>query len=231
MAEAAIKLVTGGLAFALIVTLAGRGLAQERDFISIVGSSTVYPFATVVAEQFGRSSGFRTPKVEQSGTGGGIKLFCAGLDVDTPDIANASRPMTKSEYEECARNGVTEIVQLQFGFDGIVLADALAGPAYDLTLHDLFLALAKQVPDPSGAQALVANPYRSWSDVDPQLPDIPIEVYGPSPVHGTYDAFRELAMQGGAAANMPGSRRCNPTIPSASRRYAAACARMDRTSR
>ena len=118
-----------------------------------MGSSTVYPFSTVVAERFGRTGTFKTPKVEATGTGGGIKLFCAGVGVQHPDIANASRRMKDSEFADCAKNGVNGITEVVIGFDGIVIANARSAPHYELTLKDVFLALAKDVPDPDGAQA------------------------------------------------------------------------------
>jgi phosphate transport system substrate-binding protein len=171
--------------------------AQSRDYISIVGSSTVYPFSTVVAEQFGKTSDFKTPKVESTGSGGGLKLFCAGVGVEHPDIANASRRIKKSEVENCAANGVTEIIEIKIGYDGIVMANSKASEAYDLSLRDIFLALAKQVPNPDGGGQLVANPYQAWNDVNPDLPQTQIEVLGPPPTSGTRDAFVELAMEGG----------------------------------
>jgi len=187
------------LAGALLLALAaGSAHAQAaRDYISIVGSSTVYPFATVVAEQFGRTTPFETPKVESTGSGGGLKLFCAGVGVSHPDITNASRRIKQSEIDNCAANGVTEIVEVKIGYDGIVLANSVDAEPYELSLRDVFLALAKDVPDPSGAERLVPNPYRNWRDVNPALPDEPIEVLGPPPTSGTRDAFVELAMEGG----------------------------------
>jgi phosphate transport system substrate-binding protein len=171
--------------------------AQEvRDYISIVGSSTVYPFATAVAEQFGRASKFKTPKIEPTGSGGGIKLFCNGIGVQHPDIVNSSRRITASELEQCQQNGVTEIVEVEIGYDGIVLANSKSGDTFDLSLRDIFLALAKNVPNPSG-NGTVPNPYHSWSDVNADLPDDEIEVLGPPPTSGTRDAFLELAMEGG----------------------------------
>jgi phosphate transport system substrate-binding protein len=187
------------LVAALLVCVAGaRAEAQAvRDYISIVGSSTVYPFSTVVAEQFGRNSKFKTPKVESTGTGGGLKLFCGGLGVQDPDIANASRRITASEVDACKKNGVDQIVEVKIGFDGIVLANSKAGKPLNLSLKTIYLALAKDVPDPSGAKKLVPNPYRKWSDVDKTLPAVDIEVLGPPPTSGTRDAFAELAMEGG----------------------------------
>jgi phosphate transport system substrate-binding protein len=173
---------------------------SARDYISIVGSSTVYPFATVVAEQFGRTSKFKTPKIGSTGSGGGLKLFCGGVGVQHPDIANSSRQIKASEVAECAKNGVREIVEVEIGYDGIVLADSVASPRFALTRKAIFLALAKQVPDPKGGESLIANPYKTWKDVDPALPARAIEVLGPPPTSGTRDAFVELAMEGGCKA-------------------------------
>ncbi len=189
------------LAAAVIVTgavVATAGAAQARDQINIVGSSTVYPFATVVAENFGRDSGFKTPKIETTGTGGGMKLFCAGLGTAHPDITNASRRMKGSELDSCRENGVQDVVEVKIGYDGIVVANARSGPDVQLTLRHLFLALAKQVPEGNReGGTLVDNPNRTWADVDPNLPDIAIEVLGPPPTSGTRDAFNELAIEGG----------------------------------
>ncbi len=169
--------------------------AVARDQIRIVGSSTVYPFSTVVAEEFGRSTRFKTPIVESTGTGGGLKLFCSGVGVTHPDITNASRRIKQSEVDLCARNGVSEITEIKIGYDGIVLANAKKSPRRSLTLRQVFLALAKDVPAPSGR--LIPNPNRTWKDVDPSLPDVKIEVLGPPPTSGTRDAFNELALEGG----------------------------------
>ena len=171
--------------------------ASARDYISIVGSSTVYPFATVVVEQFGKTTKFKTPKVESTGSGGGLKLFCAGVGVEHPDITNASRRIKKSEYEKCQTNGVKDIVEVKIGYDGIAMANSKKAAPMELSLRDVFLALAKEVPDPSGAEKLVANPYKTWKDVNPKLPANKIEVLGPPPTSGTRDAFAELAMEGG----------------------------------
>jgi phosphate transport system substrate-binding protein len=168
-----------------------------RDYISIVGSSTVYPFATVVAEQFGRSTNFKTPKIESTGSGGGLKLFCAGIGVSHPDITNASRRIKASEVENCAGNGVTDIIEVKIGYDGIVLANSNAAKTYELSRRDIFLALAKDVPDPGGAEKLIANPYQKWNEINPALPATTIEVLGPPPTSGTRDAFAELALEGG----------------------------------
>jgi len=176
---------------------AGVQAQSARDQISIVGSSTVYPFATVVAEQFGRTTQFKTPTVESTGSGGGLKLFCSGIGVATPDVANSSRRIKASEVETCAKNGISEIIEVKIGYDGIVLANSAKADLVELTTKDVFLALAKEVPNPDGSAALVANPYQKWSDIRAGLPASKIEVLGPPPTSGTRDAFVELAMEGG----------------------------------
>lgn len=189
---------TKKLICAAAAVLLSATLAQARDNINIVGSSTVYPFATVVAEKFGKTTRFKTPKIESTGSGGGFKLFCGGVGVEHPDITNASRRMKKSEFDTCAANGVTDIVEVKIGYDGIVLANAIKSSKFNLTRKDIFLALAKDVPDPTGGEKLVANPYTTWHDVNASLPNTKIEVLGPPPTSGTRDAFVELAMEGGA---------------------------------
>ncbi|MDX1656891.1 MAG: PstS family phosphate ABC transporter substrate-binding protein [Candidatus Competibacteraceae bacterium] len=184
------------LCVAVSAAVSGTALAQSRDYISIVGSSTVYPFATVVAEQFGRTSDYRTPKIESTGSGGGIKLFCAGVGVEHPDITNASRAIKDTEVEMCRENGVRDITEVKIGYDGIVLANDKSAQQMKLTLKEIYLALAKQVPNPDG-EGLVDNPYERWSQIDPALPDAEIEVLGPPPTSGTRDAFVELAMEAG----------------------------------
>jgi phosphate transport system substrate-binding protein len=182
---------------ALGLAFSGNALAQAgRDYVYVVGSSTVYPFATVVAERFGRGSDFKTPKIESTGSGGGLKLFCDGIGVDYPDIANSSRAIKASEVETCAANGVTEIIEVKIGYDGIVLANAIDAETFELTREDIFLALAKEVPGETEGE-LIENPYRTWADVNPDLPASRIEVLGPPPTSGTRDAFVELAMEGG----------------------------------
>lgn len=184
------------MVFAVFANPAAAG--ASRDYISIVGSSTVYPFATVVAERFGKTTNFKTPKIESTGSGGGLKLFCAGVGVEHPDITNASRRIKKSECETCSKNGVKDIVEIKIGYDGIVLANSKKAKVFELSRKDIYLALAKDVPDPKGGEKLVPNPYKTWKDVNPSLPDIEIEVLGPPPTSGTRDAFAELAMEGGA---------------------------------
>jgi phosphate transport system substrate-binding protein len=161
------------------LTISDSALAQSgRDYVYVVGSSTVYPFATVVAERFGRSSEFKTPKIESTGSGGGLKA---------------------SEVETCASNGVTEIIEVKVGYDGIVLANAIEATVFELTREDIFLALAKEVPGAAEGE-LIDNPYKTWADVNPKLPATRIEVLGPPPTSGTRDAFVELAMEGGCKA-------------------------------
>ncbi len=186
------------LATAGAAVCGGAHAQAARDYISIVGSSTVYPFATVVAEQFGRTSKFKTPKIESTGTGGGLKLFCNGVGVQHPDIANASRRITQTEVDTCAKNGVKDIVEVKIGYDGIVVANSKAAPHFNLALRDVYLALAKNVPDPAGAPKLVPNPYKKWSEINSKLPADKIEILGPPPTSGTRDAFLELVMEPGA---------------------------------
>jgi len=186
--------MTMAVAIAVLVTM-GAGQAQARDQIRIVGSSTVFPFATAVAEQFGRTTSFKTPVVESTGSGGGLKLFCSGAGMDTPDITNASRRIKSSEVDLCAKNGVNEIVEIKVGYDGIVLANSKKSQRMSLTSQDVFLALAREIPVNG---KLVKNPNLTWRDVNPSLPDTKIEVLGPPPTSGTRDAFVELAMEKGA---------------------------------
>ncbi len=174
--------------------------AAGRDYVSIVGSSTVYPFATVVAEKFGRTSRFKTPKIESTGSGGGMKLFCAGIGVRHPDITNASRRIKASELKMCRDNGVREIVEVKVGYDGIVLANSKKSPAMHISRKELFLALAREVPAPDGTARAVPNPYTTWREINPSLPAVKIEVLGPPPTSGTRDAFVELVMEEGAGA-------------------------------
>ena len=186
--------IAAAAALALTASVALTDAAEARDQIRIVGSSTVFPFATVVAEEFGKTTDNKTPVVESTGSGGGLKLFCAGVGVDHPDITNASRRIKLSEVDRCAENGVTDITEVKFGFDGIVLANSKAIEPFSITLQQLFLALAKDVPSDGG---MVANPNQTWADVDASLPAVKIEVLGPPPTSGTRDAFVELAMEGG----------------------------------
>lgn len=183
-------LYVGIAAIALTSALGVTG-AVARDQIQIVGSSTVFPFSTAVAERFGQTTDFATPVVESTGSGGGLKLFCEGVGENTPDITNASRKIKDSEIDTCMANGATP-VEVKIGFDGIVVADAKSGPKFDVTREQLFLALAKDVVVDG---AVVANPHMNWSDIDPSLPNEKIEVLGPPPTSGTRDAFVELVME------------------------------------
>lgn len=184
-------------AVAAIALAASFGTAAARDQIRIVGSSTVYPFTTAVAENFGKTSGMKTPVVESTGTGGGMKLFCEGVGEKFPDATNASRAMKKSEFADCEKNGVKDIVEIVVGFDGLTVAQSKTGLPLKLSRKNFFLALAKEVPDADGK--LVANPYKNWSEIDASLPNEKIEVLGPPPTSGTRDSMHELFMEAGAA--------------------------------
>ena len=188
-----VKITMAGL---MLATASVSVASAARDQIRIVGSSTVYPFTTAVAEAFGKTSGMKTPVVESTGTGGGMKLFCAGVGEEHPDFTNASRQIKKSEFEDCAKNGVTEIVEIKVGFDGLSLAQSKDAAGFALTKQQVFQALAKEVPGADGK--LVANPYKTWADIDPSLPATKIEVLGPPPTSGTRDSFVELVMEKGA---------------------------------
>ena len=174
----------------------GGSASGARSGIWAAGSSTVFPFATRVAETFARGSGGAAPRVESLGTGGGIQAFCQGVGPTTPDIANASRQMKQSEFDLCAKNGVTEIVEIKIGFDGIVIATARNGNSFNFELNDIYEGLAKEVPGPNGT--FVANPATTWNQVNAGLPNQRIQVYGPPPTSGTRDAFLELGMTPGA---------------------------------
>ena len=175
---------------------AAPGSQKARAGIWAAGSSTVFPFATRVAENFARTSGSTAaPRIESLGTGGGIQAFCAGVGPSTPDIANASRPMKQSEFDRCVANGVTDIVEIKIGFDGIVIATARTGNSFNFELNDLYEGLAKEVPGPNGT--FIANPATTWNQVNKGLPNQRIQVYGPPPTSGTRDAFLELGMAPG----------------------------------
>lgn len=167
----------------------GGSSSGTRDFVRGVGSSTVYPFATAVAEAFAKT-GAKSPVIESTGTGAGMKLFCAGVGAQHPDIENASRRMKASEYEDCKKNGVTEVVEIQVGIDGIAFGEAKNGPGMKLTPADVYKALAA---NPFGKP----NTAKSWKDVNPALPDMPILVYGPPSTSGTRDALAELILEAG----------------------------------
>ena len=168
----------------------------EADRIRIVGSSTVSPFATTVAEQFGASTRFATPIVETTGTGGGFKAFCNGVGPEEPSGSNASRRVKPSEIALCREAGVVDLVEVKIGYDGIVLATGKAAPDFNLTKEQIWRALAVEIPDGQGGWK--ENDTARWSDIDPSLPDLPIRVSGPPPTSGTRDAFVEIAMEKGA---------------------------------
>jgi phosphate transport system substrate-binding protein len=168
----------------------GASGGASRDFVRVVGSSTLFPFATAVAEATAKITGGKAPVVESTGTGAGMKLFCAGVGTAHPDVENASRRMKKSEYEDCAKNGVKDIVEIQVGLDGIAFAEATGGPNMKLTPVDVYKALAA---NPFGKP----NTAKKWSDVNPALPAIAISVYGPPSTSGTRDALGELIMTKG----------------------------------
>lgn len=166
--------------------------------IKIVGSSTVAPFSTTVAEQFGAISEHPAPIVETTGTGGGFKAFCNAIGPDEPSIVNASRKMKPGERSLCDASGVVDPVEVKIGYDGIVIANAKDGPDLNLTKTDIYRALASNLPDANGEW--VKNPHRTWQDVNPDLPDMRILVSGPPPTSGTRDAFVEIALENGALA-------------------------------
>jgi phosphate transport system substrate-binding protein len=182
------------VAFTAAAAVAGAmasGPAFARDQISIVGSSTVFPYTQAVAEEFANKTGSPAPVVESTGSGGGMKIFCQGIGVDHPDITGASRAIKDSEKELCAENGVDDMTEVQIGSDGLSIAVSREGQAFDVTKTEIYQALAAQVPVDG---ELVDNPYTKWSEINPDLPDAEITVYGPPPTSGTRDAFVELAM-------------------------------------
>ncbi len=194
------------LSLTAIAALALPLQARAGENIQIVGSSTVYPFVTVAAEEFGNATNYATPIVESTGTGGGFKLFCAGLGNAHPDISNASRAIKKSEEELCAKNGVKGITEIKIGFDGIVLANSKKSNRYELSKEQIFMALAKKIP--AGGK-MVDNPNQKWSDIDSSLPNVKIEVYGPPTTSGTRDAFVELVMEP-SCKNLPEFKAAYP---------------------
>jgi phosphate transport system substrate-binding protein len=197
------KNILKGALFSLAILPFGFvGAVQARDQVQVVGSSTVFPFATTVAENFGRKTSFKTPVIEATGSGGGLKLFCAGIGLEHPDITNASRRIKEKEFNKCQQNGI-DMTEVVIGFDGIVVANSKKSPELALTLRQIYLATAAKVPDPDKpCQAdwcePINNPYTKWSEIDSSLPNVKIEILGPPPTSGTRDAFLELAMEGGA---------------------------------
>ena len=177
-----------------LIALSFTTTSYSRDQIKIVGSSTVYPYATVVAEKFGKSGKFKTPGIESTGTGGGMKLFCAGGGANHPDVTNASRAIKPKEIELCKKNGVTEIIEIIVGNDGISFAHSVSAPDADFTKEQLWRALAAKV-DIDGK--LLENPYKKWSDIDANLPNKKIEILIAPPTSGTRDAWNSLVMTKG----------------------------------
>lgn len=177
---------------AAIAATFATGVASARSEIQIVGSSTVYPFATVVAETFGKTTDFTTPVIESTGSGGGMKLFCKGIGIATPDITNSSRKIKKKEEELCAKNGVTPIERL-IGFDGIAFANSIKGKKLNVTTEEIYKAIAKKVYVNGG---FVDNPYTHWNQINPDLPNYEISILTPPPTSGTRDAFVEIVMHG-----------------------------------
>ena len=186
-------LFSGFLSLALFLALP----ANASEGIDIVGSSTVYPFSTVAAERFSQITGGRSPKVESTGSGGGLALFCAGYGERTPDITNASRRIKKSEQKLCAKNGVSKVLEVKIGYDGIAIAQSIQGAVFALTRRELFLALGRDIYGHDGV--LQPNPNKKWRDINPNFPDTAILVYGPPPTSGTRDAFAELVLEKGCA--------------------------------
>jgi phosphate transport system substrate-binding protein len=182
------------MAAAIGAIMAAPAMAEARDQIRIVGSSTVFPYTQAVSEEFANKSSFSAPVVESTGTGGGMKIFCQGVGADHPDITGASRAMKKSEYELCQANGVESVSEALLGYDGLSIAVSRKGEGMDITKAQLFQALAAEVPVDG---KLVANPYKNWSEIDTSLPNEPIQVFGPPPTSGTRDAFVELVMEEG----------------------------------
>jgi len=179
------------VSFAALLGAVSTTAVQARDQIQIVGSSTVYPFATIVAERFGNKGKFKTPVIESTGTGGGMKLFCQGVGESNPDITNASRAIKSSEWEDCQKNGVKDIVEVIIGNDGIAFANSVKGPRLNLTRRQLWMALAEHGPKP-----------QKWNEIDPSLPDAKINVLIPPPTSGTRDAWDSLVMAKGCPAGV-----------------------------
>lgn len=166
-------------------------VSQARDQIQIVGSSTVYPFSTLVAERFGGSGKFKTPVVESTGTGGGMKLFCQGIGESYADVSNASRAIKSSELEDCRKNGVKDIIEVSFGNDGIAFANDISNKPINFTRKQLWAAMAEHGPKPE-----------KWSDIDKSLPNIKISILVPPPTSGTRDAWNDKVMKDGCPAEL-----------------------------
>ena len=193
------RLICLAVVFGTIASVPSAAFA--RDQIKIVGSSTVYPFSTVVAERFGRRGNFKTPVIESTGTGGGMKLFCGGVGAQYPDITNASRAIKDSEKELCKKNGVTDIVEIVIGNDGIAFANSIKGLSLDLSIEQIWQAMAKNGPKPE-----------RWSQISGNLPDTKIEILAPPPTSGTRDAWVDLVMKKGCPKELKAKDKdaCEP---------------------
>lgn len=190
------KILLASTMAAAALAVASGANAQSREQLRGVGSSTVFPFSTMIAEEFANMTGNPAPVIESTGSGGGMQIFCQGVGVAHPDLTGASRPMKQSEYELCQENGVEEISEQVVGFDGIALATSRDGEAFDITLAELYLALAAEVPVDG---EIVDNPHTTWADVNPDFPDSEIQVMGPPPTSGTRDAWVEMVMEAGCS--------------------------------
>lgn len=194
------KFVAFSAALAVVGSMAAADVAAARDQVKIAGSSTVLPYANIVAEQFGKTfTKLKSPLVESGGSGAGIKQFCAGVGETFLDIGNSSRSIKPAELEECAKNGVKEVIEVKFGYDGIVFASDAKGATYAFTPKDWFLALAAEVPGADGK--LVANPNKTWKQVNAELPDVAIAAYIPGEKHGTREVFEEKTLHAGCKAS------------------------------
>ncbi len=187
--------IVGTSAILAVAAIAFAGAAEARDQVKVAGSSTVLPYANIVAEQFGKAYGdFKTPIIESGGSSAGLKLFCQGLGPNTIDVANASRKIREKEVKACAAAGVKNIVEVSFGYDGIVFATDVKGPSWELKPKDVYLGLAKQVP--VGGK-MVDNPNKTWKDVNPSFPAWEIAAYIPGEKHGTREVFEDKLLEVG----------------------------------
>lgn len=203
-----------GVSCLLIAILAtGQSRGGPADPITIVGSSTVYPFSALVAEHFAKSGPFTPPVVRSGSTAAGFRLFCAGAGAGTPDVTTASRPISEAERTNCAKNGVQKIAEIRIGYDSLVVASTVKVPTFNITLEQLWRAAAAVV---TSNGRLIPNPYQNWRDIDPMLPPAPIHLIGPAVGHGTRDAFIELVME-------PSCKAARAALPADSRPEEAAC--------
>mgnify|MGYP001829023398 CR=1 FL=1 len=185
------------LAASSVLATGSLSAENRRDYMMIVGSTTIYPFSELVVERFVDGSGFKTPMVQPTGSGGGLSLFCNGSDELDPDITYASRPIRKSELDKCRKNGVGDVVEIKIGYDGIVLARSADAERVSLSRRDIYLALAELVPNPGDGEPFIPNPYETWKDVNETLPAIALEFWGPSRGSGTRYVFARLGMEEG----------------------------------